>query len=370
MTRPDHLKSTPFAAAYPGGVVEWIDVLGCAVPLTWGDPVAEYNAVRRAAAAMEFSMLLKWDVEGNGAVATVNAVFSRDVGTLSPGRIAYGVVVNESGGMVDDCTVFVHSAEHIRVFGGNPEVGDYLDAHRSAGVRVTQRRDDVAQLSVQGPSSRRILQRLTDADLSGDALPYYRFLTGVTMAGLTAQVGRIGFTGELGYEIVLPARHAETFWHALFDVGAPAGLLPAGAAAVMMCRIESGMLMAELEYDHSMTPFECRMGWAVDFSKAHFHGRQALMAARENPVLTVVSVLLPAGAEYDGVALMSNGVEVGRISMAVTSPYLGGETLGLARVKREFSAVGAELDLAGVAGGAAKIVETPVYDPGRVRVRS
>ena len=107
-------------------MTEWIDVFGYATPVTWGDPGAEYDAVRNAAAAMDFSMLLKWDVRGPSAVEVVNRVFSRDVARQKPGTIRYGVVTSEAGMMVDDCTVFVHDPEHVRVFGANPRVGEFL----------------------------------------------------------------------------------------------------------------------------------------------------------------------------------------------------------------------------------------------------
>ena len=350
------------------GVVEWIDVFGYAVPLTWGDPGAEYHAVRNSAAAMEFSMLLKYDVVGADATEVVDRIFSRDVSNMNPGSIAYGVVVDEDGKMVDDCTVFVHGPEHLRVFGGNPQVGEYLEKQDAPEADVTQRRDELAQLSVQGPASREILQQMTSADLSNETLPYYHFLTSIEMAGIEVQVSRIGFTGELGYEIILPVAQATRFWNVLFETGAPLGLKAAGAAAVMMCRIESGMIMAGLEYDHTMTPYECRMGWAVDLDGSDFQGKRALITAKNNPALSVVSVLLPGKGEYDGVKLISNGIEVGHVTMAVPSPYLGGQFVGLARISRSHSDVDSKLELA--SGGQAKIVPTPIYDPERVRVRS
>ena len=366
----EELKQTPFAAAYPAGVVEWIDVFGYAVPVTWGDPGAEHDAVRNRAAAMEFSMLLKWDIEGPGAVQVVDSIFSRDVSRMESGQVAYGVVVSEDGTMVDDCTVFVHSPDHVRIFGGNPEVGEFLEKYRQGNVSITPRRDQLAQLSVQGPESRNILQQLTDASLSNDSLPYYRFLTDVDMAGMSVQVSRIGFTGELGYEIMLPVENAVAFWNALFEVGAPSGLLPAGAAAVMMCRIESGMIMAEFEYDESMTPYDCRMGWAVDLDKKDFQGKQALVSAKDKSSLTVVSVVLSQDGEYDGVSLLVDGTKVGFITMAIPSPCLGGRVLGLARVDRAHSEIGTEFDLDAESSAKAEIVPMPVYDPERTRVRS
>ncbi len=129
--------------------------------------------------------------------------------------------------MVDDCTVFFHGPEHVRIFGGNPQVGDYLDNHRPENVSVAQKREELAQLSVQGPKSREILQKLTKQDLSNDSLPYYWFIENVYMAGTSVQVSRLGFTGELGYEIPVPASKSKLFWDELFAVVTPDGLLPA-----------------------------------------------------------------------------------------------------------------------------------------------
>ncbi len=366
----EKLKQTPFAVAYPEGVTEWIDVFGYAVPLTWGDPLAEYNAVRNHAAAMEFSMLLKWDIEGMGAVNVADSIFSRNVTRMRSGSITYGAVLNENATMADDCTVFVHSDTHVRVFGANPQVGEFIEKYRPESVRVTQRRDQLAQLSVQGPASRAILQQLTVTSLSNEALPYYRFLSDVNMAGFSVQVSRIGFTGELGYEIVLPVEHAVQFWNALFEAGKHSGLLPAGAAAVMMCRVEAGMIMGELEYDDSMSPYECRMQWTIDQDKQHFQGKQALAVARKNAKYTIVSVVLSNEGDFDGKSLWRNEVKVGFITMAIPSPHLNGQFLGLARVERAHSSVGTTFELDSVHATQAKIVSMPVYDPSRVRVRS
>jgi aminomethyltransferase len=364
----DTLKQTAFSASFPGGVIEWIDVYGYAVPLTWGNPGDEYAAVRNQAAAMDFSMLLKWDVEGAEAIQAVNSIFSRDISGMKPGTIAYGVVVSETGTMVDDCTVFMHSPQHVRMFGANPTVGDYLDNYRPSNVTISQRREELAQLSVQGPLSREILQKLTNADISNEALRFYHFLTDVDMADLKVQISRIGYTGELGYEIMLPVDSTQAFWDALFKAGESLGLKAAGAACVMMCRIESGLIMGEVDYDHTMTPYDCRMGWSVDLNKDNFQGKEALIEAQKNPSLDVVTVLLPGEGEFDDVRLASGSADIGHVTMAIPSPHLNGQFLGLARIDKTYSAVGTELNLA--TGGRAKIMAMPVYDPQRIRARS
>ncbi|MCY3650332.1 MAG: aminomethyl transferase family protein [Acidimicrobiaceae bacterium] len=373
MPAPEHLRSTPYSPLYPDDLAtEWIDVFGCAVPVHCGDIGAEYTALRTAAAAMEFSMLFRWDVIGPGAVEAVNSVFSRDLRRLGPDRIAYGVFVADDGTMLDDVTVVTPHDGFVRVIGGNEEADDALlrDA-APAAVSVVQRRDETAQLSFQGPKSREILQSLTAADLSNKALPYYHFIREVQIAGIRGQLNRMGFTAELGYEFITGAEDAVSFGTALLEAGEDAGVRLAGAATVMMARVEAGMVMAHLEYDHTSTPFECRLGWTVDFNKGPFRGRDALVAAKDSARDCVVSVVIDGIAEAEFAPVALNGEPVGVVTMALPSPHLGGRTLGLARIRKSAAAVGTALT--GEASGAsfrAEVVATPVFDPERTRVRS
>ena len=373
MSAPEHLRSTPYSPLYPDGLqTEWIDVFGCAVPIDCGDIEAEYAALRTAAAAMEFSMLYRWDIRGSGALEAVDSVFSRDLRRLGPDRIAYGVFVADDGTMIDDVTVTASSPEFVRVIGGNIDANDALlrDA-APAGVDVVERRDETAQLSFQGPKSREILQSLTAADLSNQALPYYHYLPEIEIAGVKGRLNRMGFTAELGYEFITGVEDAVSFGTAVMEAGSDAGVRLAGAATVMMARVEAGMVMAHLEYDHTSTPFECRLGWTVDFDKGPFRGRDALRAARDGAPDRVVSVAIDGIAEAEFAPVALNGETVGVVTMALPSPHLGGRTLGLARVRKTVAGVGTVL--AGEAGGVpfrAEVVSTPVFDPERRRVRS
>lgn len=374
MPKPDGLMATPFDPMYPQDFdTEWIDVYGYAVPLWVGDPADEYAAFRERVGVLEYSMLYKWDLAGPGAVDAANAVFSRDLAALAPGRIAYGVITDADGFMVDDCTATVYSPTHVLLCGGNPGVGDVVREHLPADTTLTERRKEVAVASVQGPRSRELLQRLTDADLSNEAFPYYTVLTDIAIAGIPASVNRLGFTAELGYEVVVPVDRATDLWNALFEAGADLGVTPCAAAALMMARIEAGMVMGEIEYDHTLTPFECRMGWAVDFEKGDFLGRDALLAKKDTAERRVVTVRISGDAEgLDGAVLTDAGREVGFVTMAVPSPVLGGATLAMARLHRDSARVGTELAVAPTSGEprVAEVLKTPVYDPERQRVRS
>ncbi|GGZ01625.1 aminomethyltransferase family protein [Streptomyces olivaceoviridis] len=369
---PEGLHSTPFSPRFADRVEKWIDIYGHAVPLFISDPVEEYEAIRTAVAALDYSMLYKWYVEGEDAVATVDAVFSRSVRDLDAGRIAYGVIVDADGMMIDDVTVAVLGPGLVVVTGGNPVSRQSLEAHAPSGTTVTERRDDFAVLALQGPRSRDVLQRLTHIDVSNSAFPYYTFVQDVPVAGITALVSRIGFTAELGYEIEVPRERALDLWDAVLDAGAGLGVKAAGAAALLTCRTEAGMIMGELEYDETVTPFECRMSWALDFDKGPFQGRDALLAKKGTAQGRVVSVVVDATPETaEGARLEMDGRDVGHVTMAVPSPVLAGATLGLARVHRDAVKSGTALTAVASDGSRADatVRPTPVYDPERARAR-
>ncbi|MEU5194462.1 aminomethyltransferase family protein [Streptomyces scabiei] len=373
MAIPEGLSTTPFAPRYADHVEEWIDVYGNAVPLAIGDPAEEYEAIRTTVGASEYSMLYKWHVEGEDAVAAVDAVFSRGVKGLGAGRIAYGVVVDADGMMLDDVTVAVLAPDHVVVTGGNPATQQSLAAHAPAGTTVTERRDESAVLTLQGPRSRDVLQRLTHVDVSGAAFPYYTFLRDAPVGGIPAQVSRLGFTAELGYEIQVPRERALELWDAVFTAGADSGIKAFGAIALLTCRTEAGMIMGELEYDHTVTPFECRMGWALDFDKGPFQGRDALLAKKDSVTGRVVSVVVDTAPETaEGARLELDGRDIGYVTMAVPSPALDGATLGLARVHRDAVKSGTALTAVAADGSKADatVRPTPVYDPERARVRA
>jgi aminomethyltransferase len=370
-TAPD-LKPTPFSPRFADQVNDWVDGFGYAAPLAVSTPEAEYKAVREAVGALDFSMLYKVDVEGRGALELVNGVVTRDLRSVPPGRIAYGAIVDEHGMMLDDVTSIVFSPESVRVTGGSEQLEELLRNLAGAEITVTQRRAEIGHLCLQGPRSRELLAAVTDEDLSNEAFPYYTYKPRVELAGIPVHLNRLGFTAELGYEVWVEVGRALDVWDALFAVGEPLGLIPVGAIAVMMVRIEAGLIMGDgLEYDATVSPFECGLGWTIDFEKGDFQGREALVGLKDSAPMRLVTVRLAHGGDSaSGAPLEHDGERMGHITMSMPSPYAGA-TLGLARVKREHAEVGttvvALIDDGPIEG---EIVPMPVYDPDRIRVRS
>ena len=373
MSIPEGLRPTPFSPRYPDGLesdVEWIDVYGFAVPLWVTDPESEYDAVRNRVGAIEYSMLFKWFIEGPDARALVDAAVSRDITKLSAGRIAYGVVVSEEGTMIDDVTITVLRDDLIIVAGGNPETEAILRSSSDATATISERRDELAVLSLQGPRSRDVLSALTTQDVSNEALPYYS-VAQFELAGIPATVSRLGFTAELGYEILVAQQDALALYDAVFAAGAAHEIQAFSAAALMMCRVEAGMVMGEIEYDHTVSPYECRLGWTID-DKANFHGRDALLARKASDSGRIVTLQIEGDPDgLDGAIVHAGDAPLGMVTMAVPSPVLDGATIALARIHRDYADVDTEVRISTPDGRrAARVISTPVFDPQRIRVRS
>jgi aminomethyltransferase len=365
---------SPIAARVVRADHELVDIYGMGIPAVVDDADAEYRAVREGVGLLDFSPLLKVDVAGAGARDVLDGLVTRDLSQLPPGRIAYTPIVGEDGLMRDDSTVMVRAVDRVRMVGGPDMPGEVIPFAEAAGLTAVERRAELAHLNLQGPLSRALLAAVTDDDVSNEAFPYYTFRESMTVAGVDGVfVTRMGFTAELGYELFVPVSRALEVYDALMDAGGPIGLRPVGVAAIMMVRVEAGMVMGDgLEYDRGVSPWECGLGWAVQLDKGDFRGRAALERLRAERTDRLASVVLEEGEDSaSGVPLLADGAEVGQVTMAIASPHLSGRTLGLARVHVDHSAAGTKL-IASLGGRevAAEVVSTPVYDPQRRRVRS
>src|SRR5438874_987418 len=319
-------KETAFYPRLKALTDEWMDLFGYWAPLSVTDTLEEYRAVRETAGLMDFTMLRKVDLDGPGALDLVNRVVTRDVSKLEPGQIGYGALCAEDGKMVDDCTVMRRDAagDHVRFCGANDR--DYEIFSRLAEatkIQVREFTDEMPHLCLQGPLSRQMLQPLANQDLSNASFPYYRFREDVEIAGIPIFMTRLGYTAELGYELWVDRDRALDLWDALVQATEPQGMKLIGMAALDLFRIEGGFIIGGVEYDPSVSPFECGLGWAVSFDKDGLRGRAGLERDRDGTSLRLTSVALDAGGDgASGSKLFSGGDEVGFVTQAGVSPFL------------------------------------------------
>jgi aminomethyltransferase len=365
-------RKTAFYPKLAAMTDRWMDLFGYLAPSVVSDTAEEYRACREAAALMDFSMLRKVDIEGPGAVAFVNSVVTRDLSRVAPWRIAYGALTDDHGKMVDDCTCMIRSPSAVRFCGANDRDHVLFSAlAEGASITVSERTDALPHLCLQGPASRPILERMTSADLSGSAFPYYTFREDVEIAGIPVFMTRLGYTAELGFELWVERSRCLELWDALIDAGAAAGMRVIGMDALDLFRVEGGFIIGGVEYDPTVSPYECGLGWSVELDGGDFQGREALVRDRESAPLRLTSVVLDSGGDAaSGAPLEIDGQPVGIVTQAIVSPHLHGATLGLAKIQKHLTEPGTRVT-ARVNGSpvAGEVVRHPVYDPERRRAR-
>jgi sarcosine oxidase subunit alpha len=236
-------------------------------------------------------------------------------------------------------------------------------------VNVTGHR---AAFNFAGPFCRDVLKSLTDVDLSDAAFPFLGLRTGL-VAGVPARLMRVGFVGELGYEIHVPANGATTVWQALHEAGRPSGLRPFGVEAQRVLRLEKGHLIVGQDTDGLTDPFEANARWAVSMKKPFFVGQRSLRileARGPRQKLAGIEILDERRAPKESHLIIDQGAIAGRVTSVVRSRTLN-KTIGLAMLTPRLAEVGAEIRIRTDQGDmlAARVSATPFYDPQNLRQR-
>ncbi len=271
------LKRTPLADTHVAAGARMVDFGGWDMPLAYGSQLEEHHAVRQDAGMFDVSHMLNVDVTGAQATAFLRRLVANDVARLStPGKALYSCMLNPEGGVIDDLIIYFFTAEHWRVV-VNAGTADkdiaWMQRVAVAGgfeVEITPRRD-LAMVAVQGPNARAKLWAARPAWQAATE-PLAPF----SAASLDADtlVARTGYTGEDGFEVVLPANDVVLLWHAL----AEQGVRPCGLGARDTLRLEAGMNLYGQDMDELTQPNQAGLSWTVSLKDAerHFIGREAL----------------------------------------------------------------------------------------------
>ena len=325
------LRRTSLYESHRAAGAKLVDFAGWEMPVHYGSQIAEHKAVRSEAGMFDVSHMNQVDLVGDGAKDFLRRVFCNDVEGMENGRALYGCLLNESGGVIDDGIVYRIASDRFRlVVNAATRDKDLEWLRRHAGdfdFELTER-DDLAMIAVQGPEAReRVHQNLYSRDLARAAGKLERFHC--THDDNTC-VARTGYTGEDGYEIMLPADDAPDLWQALAD----SGVRPVGLGARDTLRLEAGMALYGHEMDDDVSPLEAGLGWTVRWEpeERRFIGREALEKQRAEGVARWTVGLVIEGR---GVARAEQAVSTDRGEGVTTSgsfsPTLG-RSIALARV--------------------------------------
>lgn len=348
-------------------------------------PQAEYWACRERAAVMDLSPLRKFEVLGPDAEALLQACVTRNIRKLSHGQVVYSAMCNETGGMIDDCTVFRLGDTNFRFVGGDEYCGIWLrkQAERLGldQVWVKDSTDQLHNIAVQGPASRDVLSEIiwtppTQPDFAD--ITWFRFAVGRVgdHNGIPLVVSRTGYSGELGYELWVHPNDGPALWDAVWEAGRPHGMLPLGLDALDMLRIEAGLVFAGYDFCDQTDPFEAGVGFTVPLKTKEddFVGREALLTRKAHPQRTLVGLEL-AGNEpaSHGDCVHVGRSQVGVVTSATRSPILR-KNIALCRIAVQHAESGTEVEVGKLDGHRkripARVVRFPFYDPEKLRPRS
>jgi aminomethyltransferase len=355
----------------------------------------EYNAIRNATALIDISPLFKYRLTGPDATNLIDRVITRDMRKVNVGQVIYTPWCDENGKVIDDGTVSRLEENTYRWTAADPSLRWFRQNASGMKVEIEDISETVSALALQGPTSGRLLKAMvSDADIAN--LKYFRVTKG-TIAGVSVEISRTGYTGDLGYEIWVSSDQALKVWDELMTAGRAFDIHPTGMLALDVSRIEAGLLLIEVDFNSSKkalieeqkySPFEMGLGRLVNLDKSRFIGQAALIGeqkhghAREIVGLEIdwtaveglyENVGLPpavsAIASRVAVPVFKDGSQVGKATSSTWSPTLK-KMIALATINRQYTKAGTKLQFEITVEAVrhrvlATVVKTPFFNPKR-----
>jgi aminomethyltransferase len=323
MTATATLKRTPLYDRHVALGAKIVPFAGYEMPVQYAQGItAEHKAVRERCGLFDVSHMGEFIIRGARAVDFVNYVTTNDVAALAIGQVHYSTILNDHGTIEDDCLVYRFADHLMMVVNASNIAKDFAHISRHAatfGVTIEDVSDETGLLALQGPLAAKVLQPLTETDLS--TIGYYHFAEG-SVAGMPMIISRTGYTGEDGFELYHDVRYSERLWDALIAAG---DVTPAGLGARDTLRLEMGMALYGNDIDDSVTPLEANLAWLVKLKKGEFVGSDVLNAQKAKGVTKklVGFTLGDRNIARHGYPVFANGNESGAVCSGTMSPTLG-----------------------------------------------
>ncbi len=342
-----------------------VSFAGWDMPLLYRGIIPEHRQTRERASVFDTSHMGTFDVSGPDASAELDRLVTQSVGSIKIGACAYGYLLDESGGVLDDLICFRRGPESFRLVvnaGTRKDDAAWIGTKLSPRTQFTDVSERLAKLDIQGPASKKEFERALGASLP--ELRYFHFEE-LTLDGMSVMISRTGYTGELGYEIFMPAERVRAFWKKMIE---KSGILPAGLGARDILRLEMGYSLYGHELDRTRTPAGASGGRFIDTSKS-FVGRDAVLRDLESPGTRRLAGLLLEGRQaaraHD--VVIRDGRERGMVTSGLFSPSLN-SAIALAYLDKDVSSIGEQFEIR-VRDRMLKagVVELPFYKKGTAR---
>ena len=370
-------RRTPMHDRHATTTNRWVDLGEWTRPLIHRGVELECAAVRERVGLIDVSTLGKIEISGPDAGEFLDWLHPNRFSDLRQGRVRYRAMLDEAGIVLDDGTVARLGPDRFfltTATGTLDAIDQWLRwwlAGADRQVAVTNVTSELAAMNLAGPRAREVLAGLSDLDVSREAMPYLAAVEGA-VAGVPAIILRIGFVGELGYEIHVPADYGAHVWDALMDAGASHGIEPFGVEAQRVLRLEKQHLIVSQDTDALSDPVGAGLGWLVKLDKPDFVGRAAVIDAIEQGARPALVGFMMDGQTVpdEGAGMVRDGHLIGRVTSAKWSPHLR-RTIGMAWLTEPPTTDGTRLAIRHDGRTlTATIVARPFYDPAGERLRS
>ena len=360
------MKHTPLYQVHKSLNAKFTEFGGWEMPLQYSSIVTEHLAVRSIAGLFDLSHMGEIQVSGQGANELVQKLSTNDVSRLSNGRVLYTLLCNETGGIVDDLLVYRHADNHYMLVVNAANIEKdlaWVESCNDTGADVKDLSEETALIALQGPQAIDLLNPFVpDQDASG--ISYFRFIAG-EIAGVPTVISRTGYTGEVGFELYVPAADAERLWTALYPAVIAVGGQPVGLGARDTLRLEAGLRLYGMDMNDDTNPFEVGLGRFVRSKNRQFIGKKALMAQKKSIAKQMIGFqMLDRAVARAGYAVYQGNERIGSVTSGAPSPSLKC-SIGFASLESQAVSESEKIDVE-IRGKLhpAKIVEVPFLSTG------
>lgn len=323
-----------------------VDFAGYKMPVQYSSIIAEHKAVRSTVGVFDVSHMGEVFIEGEKALDFIQYITVNDAAVLYPGRVQYSAMCYEDGGIVDDLLVYkITDTKYMLVVNASNLEKDvaWMRQNNSHGVTITDLSDSYSLLAVQGPHSRKVLEKVFTENID---LEYYHFKM-TSYSGTEVILSRTGYTGELGYELYFQGDQAlaEKFWSSIFRAGEEFGIMPCGLGARDSLRLEMGYCLYGNDIDNTTNPLDAGLAWITKLKKPSFIGRDAILDIKASANRRKLTPLLCEEKAFPrhGYEVVLNGKNIGYITSGTVSPVLE-KGIALAYIDSEYAKEGNELN--------------------------
>ncbi|MFT5156268.1 MAG: aminomethyltransferase [Bacteroidia bacterium] len=348
MANSEQLRNTSLTHVHEALNAKMVPFAGYNMPVQYVGLREEHMAVRDSVGMFDVSHMGEFGVNGPGATSLIEWVTSNDVGKLKNMQAQYNCFPNETGGIVDDLIVYKWTdVEYTLVVNASNIDKDWAWINRQNdeqgfGAKLVNQSDDISLLAVQGPNAIKLLQKLTDVDLS--AIEFYHFNAG-SIGGIgDVVISNTGYTGSGGFELYVWNKDAEKLWNTILDAGKEYNIMPCGLGCRDTLRLEKGYCLYGNDINDETSPIEAGLGWITKFDKPFVNWEHHAKIKADKPTKRLVGFeLIDRGIPRQHYAILdAEGNNIGEVTSGTQSPSLS-KAIGMGYVQSSFAKSGTEI---------------------------